>query len=171
VDLNKGLAHSRGADDSSGIGHDKLRNLENVTGGDHGDLLIGNRASNRLDGGLGDDKLIGGLGSDYLKGGLGNDLFKFNKLSEIGLQKHDVIEDFSVGDKIDLSAIDAKRGGAKNDSFHWLADKTELNSTNANGAVWFDAGVLYGSTDKDTAPEFEIELSGVIVLNESDLIL
>lgn len=169
VDLNKGRAHSRGTDDSAGIGEDKLRNLENVSGGDHDDLLIGNRASNRLDGGLGDDELVGGLGYDYLKGGQGNDVFKFNKLAEIGLQKHDVIEDFSVGDKIDLSAIDTKRGGSIDDSFVWLTDKTALNTANANGAVWFDAGVLYGSTDKDIAPEFEIELSGVLVLNESDL--
>ena len=171
ADLNKGLAHALGANDSSAIGHDKLRSIENIIAGDHDDLLIGNRADNRLDGGLGDDELIGGLGRDYLAGGQGDDTFRFNKVSEIGLQKHDVIEDFTTGDKIDLSAIDAKRGLTRNDSFQWLADKNALTPDNANGAVWFDSGVLYGSTDKDIAPEFQIDLTGVISLSESDVIL
>lgn len=171
VDLDKGKAHSLGVEDSSGIGHDKIRAVENIVASDHDDLLIGNRADNRLEGGLGDDVLVGGLGRDVLNGGQGNDVFKFNKVSEIGLQKHDVIEDFSAGDKIDLSAIDAKRGFGKNDSFHWLANKNDLNIDNANGAVWFDSGVLYGSTDKDFDAEFQIDLTGVASLSAADLIL
>jgi Ca2+-binding RTX toxin-like protein len=70
---------------------DRLTNIENVTGSEHKDTLIGNAAANvlvgldgndtlagngghdRLDGGLGDDILDGGDGNDTLLGGLGND--------------------------------------------------------------------------------------------------
>jgi Ca2+-binding RTX toxin-like protein len=47
--------------------------IENAIGGGGADLLIGNDALNRLDGGLGDDILIGGLGADTLTGGGGRD--------------------------------------------------------------------------------------------------
>lgn len=38
--------------------------IENATGGNHNDTLIGNDANNILDGGSGDDSLTGGLGND-----------------------------------------------------------------------------------------------------------
>ena len=70
------------------------------------DLLSGGYGNDTLDGGAGNDTLIGGLGADYLSGGVGNDIFKYNALAELGNQPFtDFISDFSVGDKIDLSAI------------------------------------------------------------------
>ena len=70
------------------------------------DLLSGGYGNDRLDGGAGNDTLIGGLGADTLSGGVGNDIFKYNALAELGNQSStDMITDFSVGDKIDLSAI------------------------------------------------------------------
>ena len=70
------------------------------------DLLSGGYGNDRLDGGAGNDTLIGGLGADTLSGGVGNDFFKYNALAELGNQSSfEEIDDFSVGDKIDLSAI------------------------------------------------------------------
>jgi len=72
------------------------------------DLLSGGYGNDRLDGGAGNDTLIAGLGADTLIGGVGNDIFKYNALVELSLGNQfssDRITDFSVGDKIDLSAI------------------------------------------------------------------
>jgi serralysin len=61
--------------------------IENATGGDGSDTLIGNGARNILKGGYGsdtltgasgDDKLYGGAGDDRLGGGAGRDIFHFN---------------------------------------------------------------------------------------------
>lgn len=41
----------------------------------------------------------------------------------------------------------------------------------ANGALWFRDGILYGSTDKDVAAEFEIELTGATSMTAADFIL
>jgi hypothetical protein len=42
---------------------------------------------------------------------------------------------------------------------------------NANGAIWFENGILYGSNDRDTAAEFQIELIGVTNISIADLVL
>jgi hypothetical protein len=56
-------------------------------------------------------------------------------------------------------------------------DKADLVKGEGFGKVWFEAGlkgaagVLYVSTDVDITPEFAIELSGVKVFTQDDLIL
>jgi Ca2+-binding RTX toxin-like protein len=49
---------------TGGSGSDTLVNIENLTGGDYNDTLIGNSGANGLNGGIGADTLIGGDGSD-----------------------------------------------------------------------------------------------------------
>ena len=180
VNLLKGFAKSSSNGDSSRIGTDKLSNIENVIGSNHDDTLIGNALANKVNGGEGDDLIIGGMGNDLLIGGLGDDTFKFSKVSEIGLQKHDVIADFQKhfatdvfvsGDLIDLSAIDATKGLGKNDSFEWIDNSAYVTPDNANGVLWFKNGILYGSTDKDVEAEFQIELTGVTSLGIDDIVL
>lgn len=169
VNLTSGTAKSTSLD--SGIGSDKLAAIENVVAGSYADVLTGSALANKLSGGGGNDVLIGGLGADRLEGGAGDDVFRLTKLTESGLGalKRDVILDFAAGDKIDLSAIDAKMGFLKNDAFVFLSAPPALSS--ANGALWFRDGVLYGSTDKDIAAEFEIELVGVTSMSASDFVL
>ena len=180
VNLLKGSASSSDNGNSAEIGTDKLNNIENVIGGNHDDTLIGNALANKVNGGDGDDLIIGGMGNDLLIGGFGDDTFKFSKVSEIGLQKHDVIadfqkhfvtDDFVSGDLIDLSAIDATKGLGKNDAFQWIDNSAYVTRDNANGALWFKNGVLYGSTDKDVEAEFQIELTGVTSLNVHEIVL
>ena len=143
----------------------------NATGNALDNTVTGNSGANTLRGGDGNDTLIGGLGKDTLYGGIGNDTFKFNLITEtkIGTAR-DVIADFSAGDVIDLSAIDAKLGGALNDAFTFLGTNAPTLA-NANGALWFKNGVLYGSTDGDIASEFEIAFTGVVSLSASDFVL
>ena len=53
--------------------------VENVYGGDGGDLLVGNAADNFLFGGRGDDVLYGGGGNDRIDGGPGFNVAGFEK--------------------------------------------------------------------------------------------
>ncbi|MGP7950157.1 nidogen-like domain-containing protein [Pseudomonas monachiensis] len=166
---------------TGGSGSDTLLNFENLTGSNYNDKLTGNAAANTLiggagndtlTGGAGNDLLIGGTGLDKLYGGTGADKFDFNALSEMGLGAalRDVIGDFktSEGDKIDLSTLDANLATVANDAFSFIG--SSAFSSNAAGQLRFAGGILYGSTDADTAAEFEIQLVGVSNLQTTDLI-
>ena len=160
----------------AGNGNDRLTSgngNDDLYGADGDDQLNGESGSDDLYGEDGDDTLIGGAGSDDLYGGLGNDTFKYASVNDSGLSiaTRDHIFDFSNGDKIDLSAIDAKVGNWTNDAFTFIGNSSKLTLANANGAVWFENGILYGSNDRDTAAEFQIELVGVSVISSTDLIL
>jgi len=169
VNLAAGTAGSISAD--AGIGMDVLLAIENVIGGNFNDLLTGNMLSNKLSGEGGIDTIVGGLGKDILSGGSGDDVFKYNSVGEAGIgSSRDSITDFSPGDKIDLTAIDAKYRFTRNDSFTFLAS-APTSALSANGALWFSGGILYGSTDSDIAAEFEIKLDGVASLSGSDILL
>ncbi|CAN0505675.1 unnamed protein product, partial [Phaeothamnion confervicola] len=52
---------------------DTYQGIENVTGSDFGDIIVGNGSNNRLEGGDGNDFLSGGFGNDVLIGGNGVD--------------------------------------------------------------------------------------------------
>ncbi|MEO7278214.1 MAG: M10 family metallopeptidase C-terminal domain-containing protein, partial [Sphingomicrobium sp.] len=84
-------------------------------------LIIGNGLSNHLYGGSGNDVLIGGDGLDYLTGGAGNDIFVAQLGTAVstkaGTMSIDVILDFTSGDHIDLSGIDAMSGVSGFQSF------------------------------------------------------
>jgi Ca2+-binding RTX toxin-like protein len=75
IDLNlqDGVAvQSGGAAGNDGDG-DVLISIENVTGSEFNDTLIGDGDDNVLMGQAGDDSLVGGAGDDTLIGGAGND--------------------------------------------------------------------------------------------------
>jgi Ca2+-binding RTX toxin-like protein len=65
VDLVAGLV--------TGSGHDTVSGIENVIGGEKGDLLLGDGADNILDGRAGDDDIRGRGGDDIGNGGPGDD--------------------------------------------------------------------------------------------------
>ena len=165
---------------TGGSGSDTLLAFENLTGSNFNDILTGNAAANTLRGGIGNDVLsggagndllIGGVGVDRLNGGVGADRFDFDFLSEMGLGTlRDVVGDFktSEGDKIDLSTLDANVATAVNDAFSFIG--ANAFSSNATGQVRFAGGILFGSTDADTAAEFEISLIGVPTLVSADII-
>ncbi|WP_137886762.1 calcium-binding protein [Pseudomonas sp. 2FE] len=154
----------------------------NGTGNALNNTLTGNAAANVLNGGAGNDTLsggadndllLGGIGTDTLYGGMGADSFDFNALSEMGLGAlRDVVGDFktSEGDKIDLSTLDANTSTTANDAFS-LIGSAAFSGTNAAGQLRFANGVLYGSTDADSAAEFEISLLGVSTLSNVDFIV
>jgi serralysin len=156
--------------------------IENATGGSGSDVITGNNVANRLTGGLGNDRLTGNAGADRLdggrgvdnmNGGAGKDLFDFNKVTDTGtaLAKSDVISGFVSGaDRIDLSTIDANTALAGNQAFTFIGAES-FSAADATGQVRFQNGVLYGSTDADTAVEFMVRLTGVATLTAADLLL
>ena len=95
---------------TGGSGSDTLLNIEHLAGSNYSDTLTGNSGANTL---------IGGLGRDVLTGNGGNDIFDFNALSEMGVTgtTWDVITDFTKGDRLDLSTLDANTGTSANDAF------------------------------------------------------
>ena len=66
-----------------------LVSVENVTGSQYGDTLVGDGANNRIEGGKGDDVLAGGGGADTF-------VFKFDAINQQG-SGHDQINDFAPG--------------------------------------------------------------------------
>ncbi|MFD1692638.1 type I secretion C-terminal target domain-containing protein [Azotobacter chroococcum] len=82
----------------------------------------------------------------------------------------DVIGDFktSEGDKLDLSTLDGNAATAANEAFSFIG--SAAFASNVTGQLRFAGNVLYGSTDADTAAEFEIQLAGVTTLSVADLI-
>jgi len=110
-----------------GAGVDTLISIENLIGSTFDDSLTGSRGINRLEGGAGNDVIRGGGGADTLVGGAGNDLFVFGPSDlQIWSQASTTILDFSPGDKIDLSAIDANASLAGDQAFT-LSNRTSLS--------------------------------------------
>lgn len=159
IDFARGIAKATLGDATSGT--DKLSGIEDVVGSAFDDIIFGNKESNVI---------TGGAGADMLTGGKGGDVFVFAAVTDGQPGHADTITDFTAGDKIDLSAIDAIEGAAG--SAFTLSAATPAEGS-AAGVVWFDAAAhtLYASTNADAAPEIAIMLSGVNVITAADLVL
>lgn len=165
--------------------------LEKATGGMGGDVLIGNASANVLNGrggrdGLngfaGNDVLAGGNGRDVMTGGSGMDNFNFNAASDTGNAPatRDVIRDFQhLADNINVHPMDASSILAGNNNFVFrgtgpitgsAAGELRYQKFNLAGTA-NDYTVIYGDTDGDAAPEFQIQLSGLVTLTAADFIL
>ena len=131
VSLVGGQATSFGGDKAFTI--DRATLIENAVTGDGNDVLIGNRAGNRLYGMRGDDVLNGGMGDDLLFGGTGRDRFVFDARSG-----HDTILDWSRGDII--ATVKALKGEGADGILTVGANATLLLDGTANGNTVLLAG-------------------------------
>lgn len=140
------------------------------TGNYQNNVLTGNELANSLFGLAGADTLIGGAGTDTLSGGAGADVFSYKSLSDsIPGSQRDLIRDFSAtdGDRIDLSAIDANLGVAKDQAFTFIGN----TPFTAPGQVRVFDGIIQVNVDANLAADFEIGLTGVSSLTVSNFIL
>jgi Ca2+-binding RTX toxin-like protein len=98
---------------------DTLTGFEQVMGSGFADSITGDAGANTLWGLAGNDVLTGGGGADVLKGGAGADTFRYVAVgdSTLAAAGRDTITDFTTGDRIDLSAIDANGAGPGNTAF------------------------------------------------------
>ena len=105
-----------------------------------------------------------------MQGGTDNDVFVFTAVGDTNSDATlaDVIADFTSGDLIDLSAIDADSLTGGDQAF----DGTLVATFTAVGQLRLDTGVLYGNTDSDFGTaEFAIVLTGVGSLTAADFVL
>ncbi|MFM8354086.1 MAG: peroxidase family protein, partial [Gammaproteobacteria bacterium] len=157
---------------------DQVSGFEHAIGGAGNDTFTGTTGANTLNGGGGNDVLIGGTGSDNLTGGAGNDTFRYRTVAESAsiATQFDTITDFTAGDKIDLSIIDANSALTGNQAFNFIGTAA-FTTANQNGSVraFFDAAnnrtIVQVSNDADTAVEMEIVLTGQVNLTGQDFIL
>ncbi len=168
----------------------------NATGNDLANVLTGNAGANVLsgldgndtiDGGGGNDTIIGGKGKDSMSGGLGNDVFKFasaldtwawSDFAGATASTAEVITDFTAGDKIDLSGVDAISSPSGHNvsgdqSFVFIGTNNfhkhtgrEIRYEIYNGNTY-----VYGNINGDTTSDFSLKLEGVHNLTSSDFIL
>ena len=165
-----------------------------LDGGAGNDILLGGAGIDYLRGGAGNDRLVGGDGKDYMTGGTGNDTFVAElgslTVTKLGNLSLDVIFDFSAGDKIDLTGIDAMSGVAGFQHFNFIGSSSNksagdlsfkvYDSVNAaEKALGIDidgiAGtspyggpvtMVYGNHDGGT-PDFALALLGVNGVDQS----
>ena len=137
----------------------EIKNVENVIGTGHDDILYGDYKDNVLQGGDGadelygadgNDTLVGGngndwlygqAGSDQLTGGAGADTFAYTFLSDSTVVHNDIIMDFEAGvDKLDLSGLNIQQADLlmKNEVINGDNYTAVCADTNHNGI--FDDG-------------------------------
>jgi Ca2+-binding RTX toxin-like protein len=152
---------------------DIYSSIENLQGSNFADKLVGDAFANILQGEKGDDILTGGKGKDSLLGGQGNDTFVFAfKDTASSRGGADVILDFTKGDRIDLSLLDAnvKKAGVQDFEFigsrAFTKDEGELHFVKTRSDTWIE-----GDTNGDGKADFVIRLDDVINLSESSFIL
>ncbi|MGO4125379.1 calcium-binding protein [Inquilinus sp. YAF38] len=153
---------------------DSLVGVEQAMGSGFNDVIAGTAGNNTLWGLAGNDQLSGGNGADTLKGGAGNDTFVYTSIGEstVAAAGRDTITDFTTGDHIDLSVIDANSDGPGNTAF-----------TFGTGAFTGAAGeirvvtqpngyqAVYGDTTGDKVPDFAIVVFSDHALTASDFVL
>jgi hypothetical protein len=101
--------------------------------------------------------VYGGPGKDKLRLGGGRDRFAYTSASDSSARRSDQILDLTREDRIDLRAIDAQPGTARNDRFHWVS---RLGSTPGQLALVQAGGwtLVQGNLDRDPSPELAIRV-------------
>jgi Ca2+-binding RTX toxin-like protein len=140
------------------------------------DTLNGGKGSDYLSGEGGNDKLTGGLGGDESAGGAGNDTFIFTATadSKPGVGNFDLVDDFTAGDKIDLSAIDANMNHFGNQTFGFVAGPT--SGVVADKVTWYqdianNQTIIQADNNGNAVADVEIHLAGLTTLTAGNFIL
>ncbi|MGO4126825.1 hypothetical protein AB4Z01_20655 [Inquilinus sp. YAF38] len=153
---------------------DSFSGIEQVLGSEFADTLTGDAAANTLWGMGGGDVLTGGGGGDALKGGAGADRFVYTALSDSaasGLGK-DSIRDFSTGDRIDLSAIDADGNSTNGDTaFTFGTGDYTRHADELRVVTAGEIQVVYVDVNGDKVSDFAINVFSDHPLTAGDFVL
>jgi Ca2+-binding RTX toxin-like protein len=153
---------------------DTLTGIENLAGSAQADHLTGDETANALSGGTGDDVLTGGSGADLLRGGAGNDSFTYTGIADstVTAAGKDTIVDFTTGDHIDLSAIDADGNEANGDTAFSFGTGAFTGHAGELRVVTVGAvQVVYADTNGDRIADFAINVLSDHALTVSDFVL
>jgi hypothetical protein len=74
-------------------------------------------------------------------------------------------------DKIDLTGIDANFASATNNAFAFIGTRALTGAAQVRASVSGSDTIIQGSVDGDSAPEFEIALTGRFTLGAGDFLL
>ena len=154
IDLQQGTA--TGAE----IGTDIIENFESAFGG------------------AGNDIIVAGNSGNVLRGGAGQDIFVFVHASSSGSggHKRDRIEDFEVGDRIDVSMMDGNEAADGLQRLTFQYDQAEFDGV---GQVLFayhqdeqsgEHTIIRFNIDEDDESDFEIEVVGRYEFSENDFV-
>jgi Ca2+-binding RTX toxin-like protein len=139
----------------------------------HFAIFSGNGADSIIGGALG-DTISGRGGADNLTGGGGNDIFLYTNLFDSTAAARDHILDFTSGDTIDLSRLDAITGGANN-AFSFIGSGAftnsagQLRAVNSAGNDWLVEGDVNGDGVADIA--ILVTVADAHVLGAGDFVL
>jgi VCBS repeat-containing protein len=118
--------------------------------------LFGGEGQDLLLGGRGDDLIYGNGESDTLYGGGGNDIFRYQSIQDsLASGNRDGIQDFSAGDLLDLSRIDADVHTAGDQAFVFVANGLftgqagQVRAIQAVGSIWAVEADVDGDTIAD----------------------
>ncbi len=143
-----------------------------VNGGDGNDIVNGGGGADQVNGGLGNDNLTGGGDADTVAGGLGADTLFYLALTDSTKKPlgRDIILDFSrtEGDQIDLTAIDAKKGGVDN-KFKFIGkDPFSEHKGELHYKVKKGDALVTGDVDGDGKADFGFLVDNVTKVNRID---
>ncbi|MBW8727258.1 MAG: M10 family metallopeptidase C-terminal domain-containing protein [Inquilinus limosus] len=114
----------------------------------------------------------GWIGRDTLTGGGGADRFVISAAGHSGPGAADRITDFSQGDRIDLSAIDADPALAGDQAFVFLGGGAFTGTAGQLRAeVSGGDTVVSGDLDGDRTADVQIVLIGAVALQAGDFVL
>ncbi|MCO6419727.1 M10 family metallopeptidase C-terminal domain-containing protein [Siccirubricoccus sp. KC 17139] len=148
-----------------------------MAGSNFADSITGDAGGNQLQGLGGNDTLIGAGGADTLVGGAGADFYVYLALSDsLGAAPDAVVFSKAEGDRIDLSAIDARASEAGDQGFVFLGPMAAFTGGAGGGEITFGpAGantvILLDTDDANTDPDMVILLAGAVSLAATDFIL
>ena len=145
---------------------------DSIYGGADNDGINGGADADTLYGEAGSDRVTGGTGRDMLYGGAGNDVFAFDDGdSGATVATADRVMDFAVGDRIDLSAIDAIVMDSTT-PFTFIGT-AGFSQTAGELRYQFVGGETYisGDTNGDGIADLMIRVQGNVVLTAADFIL
>jgi Ca2+-binding RTX toxin-like protein len=142
------------------------RGKDTLNGTSGNDVIYGLGGDDTLSGGGGNDRIHGGAGWDIMTGGSGNDTFVFTSGSESPLMTtiySDFITDWTAGDRIDLSGIDANELISGNQAFEFGGYSFGHPPTVTTPGTFTIAGFggelyILGYTDNIAGPDFQIAI-------------
>lgn len=146
-----------------------------LEGGAGADILEGRAGNDELVGGSGADDLYGGQGADALTGGTGADTFIFMATGESSKQSGltDTITDFNytTGDRIDLSDIDAQVHPRGNQAFSYIGDHAFTHEGQISAHA-VDGGMAVAiNTDGNSGTDMSFLVSDATSITSNDFIL
>lgn len=144
---------------------DTLLGVEGAIGSASADTFRGDGAANLFQ---------GGAGRDTATSGGGRDLFDVDRVGDSPAgSNRDVVTDFQAGlDRLDLAGIDADPTADGDQAFTFVGAGSLAGGPGRLGyATSGGDTVVRGSTDSDSAAEFEIQLSGILTPGADDFYL